>query len=115
MLCLPWIFAHYNCTRKDDGWYYDPEHCQNYWRCIHGQAEEFRCAEGTLWDHQENRCNWKETVNCIRVQNLINTTTLTTMPTTTTIDPMKKRKKKPIHEKRMSDTNREKHLYLIQS
>lgn len=60
--------ADYDCSAKDDGWYYDPEFCHIYWRCIHGTAEEFECASGTAWDHHENRCNWLDSVDCSRAE-----------------------------------------------
>ena len=59
-------FAEYDCSAKDDGWYYDPEFCHIYWRCIHGTSEEFECASGTAWDHHENRCNWLDSIDCTR-------------------------------------------------
>lgn len=59
-------FAEYDCSAKDDGWYYDPEFCHVYWRCIHGTSEEFECASGTAWDHHENRCNWLDSIDCSR-------------------------------------------------
>jgi hypothetical protein len=61
-------FAEYDCSAKDDGWYYDPEFCHVYWRCIHGTSEEFECASGTAWDHHENRCNWLDSVDCSRAE-----------------------------------------------
>ncbi|CAF4124563.1 unnamed protein product [Rotaria socialis] len=61
-------YAEYDCSAKDDGWYYDPEFCHMYWRCIHGSSEEFECASGTAWDHHENRCNWLDTVDCSRTE-----------------------------------------------
>ncbi|CAF5155830.1 unnamed protein product, partial [Rotaria magnacalcarata] len=61
-------YAEYDCSAKDDGWYYDPEFCHIYWRCIHGSSEEFECASGTAWDHHENRCNWLDTVDCSRTE-----------------------------------------------
>ncbi len=60
--------AEYDCSAKDDGWYYDPEFCHVYWRCIHGTSEEFECASGTAWDHHENRCNWLDSVDCSRAE-----------------------------------------------
>ncbi|CAF4049921.1 unnamed protein product [Rotaria magnacalcarata] len=60
--------AEYDCSAKDDGWYYDPEFCHIYWRCIHGASEEFECASGTAWDHHENRCNWLDSVDCSRAE-----------------------------------------------
>ena len=60
--------ADYDCSAKDDGWYYDPEFCHIYWRCIHGTSEEFECASGTAWDHHENRCNWLDSVDCTRAE-----------------------------------------------
>jgi hypothetical protein len=60
--------AEYDCSAKDDGWYYDPEFCHIYWRCIHGSSEEFECASGTAWDHHENRCNWLDSVDCSRAE-----------------------------------------------
>ena len=60
--------AEYDCSAKDDGWYYDPEFCHIYWRCIHGSAEEFECASGTAWDHTANRCNWLDSVDCSRAE-----------------------------------------------
>jgi hypothetical protein len=60
--------AEYDCSAKDDGWYYDPEYCHVYWRCTHGSAEEFECASGTAWDHRENRCNWLDSVDCSRAE-----------------------------------------------
>ncbi|CAF4756062.1 unnamed protein product, partial [Rotaria sp. Silwood1] len=60
--------AEYDCSAKDDGWYYDPEFCHIYWRCIHGSSEEFECASGTAWDHHENRCNWLDNVDCSRAE-----------------------------------------------
>ncbi|CAF3908763.1 unnamed protein product [Rotaria sp. Silwood2] len=61
-------FAEYDCSAKEDGWYYDPEFCHIYWRCIHGTSEEFECASGTAWDHHENRCNWLDSVDCSRAE-----------------------------------------------
>lgn len=61
-----YALAEYDCSAKDDGWYYDPEFCHIYWRCIHGTAEEFECASGTAWDHHENRCNWLDSIDCTR-------------------------------------------------
>ena len=60
--------AEYDCSAKDDGWYYDPEFCHIYWRCIHGASEEFECASGTAWDHHDNRCNWLDSVDCSRAE-----------------------------------------------
>lgn len=60
--------AEYDCSAKDDGWYYDPEFCHIYWRCIHGTAEEFECASGTAWDHHANRCNWLDSIDCSRAE-----------------------------------------------
>ena len=60
--------AEYDCSAKDDGWYYDPEFCHIYWRCTHGSAEEFECASGTAWDHTANRCNWLDSVDCSRAE-----------------------------------------------
>ncbi len=60
--------AEYDCSVKEDGWYYDPEYCHVYWRCTHGSAEEFECASGTAWDHRENRCNWIDSVDCSRAE-----------------------------------------------
>lgn len=60
--------ADYDCSAKDDGWYYDPEFCHIYWRCIHGTAEEFECASGTAWDHHANRCNWLDSIDCSRAE-----------------------------------------------
>jgi hypothetical protein len=60
--------AEYDCSAKDDGWYYDPEFCHIYWRCTHGSAEEFECASGTAWDHRDNRCNWLDSVDCSRAE-----------------------------------------------
>lgn len=60
--------AEYDCSAKDDGWYYDPEFCHIYWRCTHGSSEEFECASGTAWDHHENRCNWLDSVDCSRAE-----------------------------------------------
>lgn len=64
----PIIRADYDCSAKDDGWYYDPEFCHIYWRCTHGTAEEFECASGTAWDHHNNRCNWLDSVDCSRAE-----------------------------------------------
>ncbi len=61
-------WAEYDCSAKDDGWYYDPEFCHIYWRCTHGTAEEFECASGTAWDHQAGRCNWIDSVDCSRAE-----------------------------------------------
>ena len=58
----------YDCSAKDDGWYFDPEFCHIYWRCIHRMSEEFECASGTAWDHRESRCNWLDTVDCARAE-----------------------------------------------
>ncbi|CAF1288673.1 unnamed protein product [Rotaria sordida] len=63
---LKTTLAEYDCSAKQDGWYYDPEFCHIYWRCIHGSSEEFECASGTAWDHHENRCNWLDNVDCSR-------------------------------------------------
>ncbi|CAF1617652.1 unnamed protein product [Adineta ricciae] len=62
------IHAEYDCSAQDDGWYYDPDFCHIYWRCIHGTSEEFECASGTAWDHHENRCNWLDNVDCSRAE-----------------------------------------------
>ncbi|CAF1042460.1 unnamed protein product [Adineta steineri] len=62
------ILAEYDCSAKDDGWFYDPEFCHIYWRCIHGTSEEFECASGTAWDHHDNRCNWLDSVDCSRAE-----------------------------------------------
>jgi hypothetical protein len=67
-LFLETTFAEYDCSAKDDGWYYDPEFCHVYWRCIHGTSEEFECASGTAWDHHANRCNWLDSVDCSRAE-----------------------------------------------
>lgn len=64
----PIIRADYDCSAKDDGWYYDPEFCHIYWRCTHGTSEEFECASGTAWDHHDNRCNWLDSVDCSRAE-----------------------------------------------
>lgn len=63
---VDYALAEYDCSAKDDGWYYDPEFCHIYWRCIHGTAEEFECASGTAWDHHANRCNWLDSIDCTR-------------------------------------------------
>ena len=62
------IRAEYDCSAQDDGWYYDPEFCHIYWRCIHGTSEEFECPSGTAWDHHENRCSWLDNVDCSRAE-----------------------------------------------
>lgn len=62
------VIAEYDCSAKDDGWYYDPEFCHIYWRCTHGSAEEFECDSGTAWDHHANRCNWIDSVDCSRAE-----------------------------------------------
>ena len=62
------VEAEYDCSAQDDGWYFDPEFCHIYWRCIHGTSEEFECASGTAWDHHENRCNWLDSVDCTRAE-----------------------------------------------
>ena len=65
---LKTTFAEYDCSAKEDGWYYDPEFCHVYWRCTHGSSEEFECASGTAWDHLANRCNWLDSVDCSRAE-----------------------------------------------
>ena len=60
------IDAEYDCSAKEDGWYYDPEFCHVYWRCTHGAAEEFECHSGTAWDHHANQCGWIDSVDCSR-------------------------------------------------
>ncbi|UJR08863.1 hypothetical protein I4U23_013118 [Adineta vaga] len=117
--------ADYDCSAKDDGWYYDPEFCHIYWRCIHGSAEEFECASGTAWDHFANRCNWLDSVDCSRAekttpkvsseeddegeedaQETTNEENETEDETqTVTVKKSKKKKKKTASNKRMVDDN----------
>lgn len=62
------IDAEYDCSAKEDGWYYDPEFCHVYWRCTHGAAEEFECHSGTAWDHHANQCGWIDSIDCSRAE-----------------------------------------------
>ncbi|CAF1188528.1 unnamed protein product [Adineta steineri] len=110
-------FAEYDCSAKEDGWYYDPEFCHIYWRCIHGTSEEFECASGTAWDHSASRCNWLDSVDCSRAEK---TTAKVTSEDEETNDDendtdddtsigstVKSKKKKTTPKKRMLDDNEE--------
>ncbi len=115
--------AEYDCSAKDDGWYYDPEFCHVYWRCIHGASEEFECPSGTAWDHNENRCNWLDTVDCSRAEkttpkitseeeeeeenNKDDNETEDDTPVVVVVTKTKKKTKKPSSTKRMLGGNEE--------
>jgi len=118
--------AEYDCSAKDDGWYYDPEFCHVYWRCIHGASEEFECPSGTAWDHNANRCNWLDSVDCSRAEkttpkitseeeeeeeeeenNKDNNETEDDTPVVVVVTKTKKKTKKPPSTKRMLGDNEE--------
>jgi len=117
--------AEYDCSAKDDGWYYDPEFCHVYWRCIHGASEEFECPSGTAWDHNANRCNWLDSVDCSRAEkttpkitseeeeeeeeenNKDDNETEDDTPVVVVVTKTKKKTKKPPSTKRMLGDNEE--------
>ncbi|XP_047473557.1 endochitinase-like isoform X2 [Penaeus chinensis] len=52
----------------DDGEYPvffpDPNNCAAYCECSGGTAWHLLCAPGTVWDIENNMCNWSDHVDC---------------------------------------------------
>lgn len=40
-----------------------PTDCTKYYWCVHGDKRTLSCPSGTMWNPQNNRCDWIENVN----------------------------------------------------
>ncbi|MCL4126707.1 UNVERIFIED_CONTAM: hypothetical protein GTU68_063197 [Idotea baltica] len=42
----------------------DPDDCQGFCECSSGLAYSLTCQDGTLWDEENNVCNFPDNVDC---------------------------------------------------
>ncbi|XP_050508475.1 peritrophin-1-like isoform X1 [Diabrotica virgifera virgifera] len=53
------------CVGQKDGTLLpDADDCAKYYECLRGQAIEFTCPDGTLWDQDEQVCDYPSRVDC---------------------------------------------------
>ncbi|CAG9793268.1 unnamed protein product [Diatraea saccharalis] len=47
------------CTSEDD-YVPDKKACDKYWRCVNGEAMQFKCQPGTVFNVKLNVCDWPD-------------------------------------------------------
>lgn len=47
-----------------NGVYVAHEHCNEFYKCSHGQAVPVKCAEGLLYNTMTQKCDWSHNVEC---------------------------------------------------
>ena len=50
------------CADSRTNYIPNPDDCNEYYWCVHGEARSAKCPEGTFWDPTGTRCEWPENV-----------------------------------------------------
>merc|ERR1711962_726716 len=56
-----------DCSKQE---YFPHPDCSKYYRCVHDQPLELSCKPGTVWDHENQICNWPNAVTASNCQHL---------------------------------------------
>ena len=52
------------CNERDDGNYRNPSTCFGYIACSGGIAHQMHCADGLIFNKDENVCDYPENTEC---------------------------------------------------
>ena len=83
----------FDCAKRKDAFYPNPNSCSDYYQCIGGTTYHFNCAAGLHFDNNTNGCNWPKYVKCSTSAS----TETKTVPTTTYVTPPTTYPAEPIH------------------
>lgn len=50
------------CADPSTNYISNPEDCNEYYWCVHGEPRNAKCPPGTLWDSRTTRCDWPDNV-----------------------------------------------------